>query len=205
MDKISPCLWFDDAAEEAARFYVSLFPNSRIVNVVRSEGGIIPAGRVMAATFELDGRPYNAFDGGDSFSFTEGFSLMVTCETQDEIDRLVAKREENPAATKRLNELKETLAVLSGLEAKTPDELDRFLGMIDQFLNRKRPFDRELFKEAVGPVTAASPFENGATITRSFGRRNLTRRLAASLTKSIRRLMLWLLSISRAKVVATDS
>ena len=62
--------------------------------------------------------------------------------TQDEIDRLVARREENPEATKRLNELKETLAILSGLEAKTPDELDRYLGVIDQVLDRKRPFDR---------------------------------------------------------------
>jgi predicted 3-demethylubiquinone-9 3-methyltransferase (glyoxalase superfamily) len=88
VQSITPVLTFKDRTEEAINFYVSLFSNSRIVNIVRSEGGIIPAGRVMAATFELDGRPYNAFDGGDSFSFTEGFSLMVTCETQDEIDRL---------------------------------------------------------------------------------------------------------------------
>ena len=74
--------------------------------------------------------------------------------TQDEINSLVTKRQENPDAMKRLNELKETLAVLSGLEAKTPDELDRYLGIIDEVLDRKRPFDRELFKDAVGPVTA---------------------------------------------------
>ncbi len=80
--------------------------------------------------------------------------------TQDEIDRLVAKREENPEATRRLNELKETLAVLSGLEAKTPEELDRYLGIIDQVLDRKRPFDREVFKDAVGPVTAEQLYVN---------------------------------------------
>lgn len=80
--------------------------------------------------------------------------------TQSEIDRLVAKREESPDAMKRLNELKETLAVLSGLEAKTSDELDRYLKTIDQVLNRKRPFDRELFKDAVGPVTAEQLYVN---------------------------------------------
>src|SRR5258708_551536 len=77
-----------ERTEEAVRLYVTVFPNSRIVSVVRSDGGLIPAGRVMSATFELDGRPYNAFDGGSSFSFSEGFSMMVTCGTQAEIDRL---------------------------------------------------------------------------------------------------------------------
>src|ERR1700682_2245856 len=81
-------------------------------------------------------------------------------KTQEEIDWLIEKRDQSPDATKRLNELKETLAVLSGLEAKTPDELDRNLGMIDQILDRKRPFDRELFKEAVGPVTAEQVYVN---------------------------------------------
>jgi hypothetical protein len=80
--------------------------------------------------------------------------------TQEQIDRLVAKREENPEATRRLNELKETLAVLSGLEAKTPEELDRYLGIIDRVLNRKSAFDRELFKDAVGPVTAEQLYVN---------------------------------------------
>src|SRR5438874_9176957 len=80
--------------------------------------------------------------------------------TQDEIDRLVAKREENAEATRRLNDLKETLAVLSGLEAKTPDELDRYLGQIDQVLDRKRTFDRALFKDANGPVTAETLYQN---------------------------------------------
>src|SRR6195256_3824086 len=80
--------------------------------------------------------------------------------TQDEIDRLVAKREESPETTKRLNELKETLAVLSGLEANTPDELDRYLGIIDRVIDRKRPFDRAQFKDATGPVTAEQLYVN---------------------------------------------
>src|SRR5438045_8836132 len=80
--------------------------------------------------------------------------------TQDEIDRLVAQRKEDPDSTKRLNELKEALAVLSGLEAKTPDELDRYLGLIDQVLDRKRSFDRALFRDANGPVTAETLYQN---------------------------------------------
>ncbi len=88
VQSITPVLTFKERTEEAVGLYVTLFPNSRIVNMVRSDGGLIPAGRVMSATFELDGRPYNAFDGGSSFSFSEGFSMMVTCGTQAEIDRL---------------------------------------------------------------------------------------------------------------------
>ncbi len=79
---------------------------------------------------------------------------------QAEIDGIVSKHETTPEQTKRLNDLKETLAVLSGLEAKTPDELDRYLGQIDQVLDRKRPFDRALFKDANGPVTAETLYQN---------------------------------------------
>ena len=79
---------------------------------------------------------------------------------QREIDRIAAKHETTPEQTKRLNDLKETLAVLSGLEAKTPDELDRYLGQIDQVLDRKRTFDRALFKDANGPVTAETLYQN---------------------------------------------
>ena len=79
---------------------------------------------------------------------------------QDEIDRLVASRQQTPEATKRLDDLKEILAVLSGLEAKTADELDHYLALADDVLRRKRPFDRSLFKDAVGPVTAEQLYVN---------------------------------------------
>jgi len=79
---------------------------------------------------------------------------------QSEIDRIVSKHETTPEQTKRLNDLKETLAVLSGLEAKTPDELDHYLGQIDQVIDRKRPFDRALYKNANGPVTAETLYQN---------------------------------------------
>lgn len=87
MDKISPFLWFDTQAEEAANFYVSIFKNSRIKNVSRyPEGTPGPVGQVMVVTFELNGREFWALNGGPTFKFTEAISLVVNCETQDEID-----------------------------------------------------------------------------------------------------------------------
>ena len=89
---ITPCIVYKDRCEEAINFYVSLFPNSRIVSITRSEQDTpIPKGKVLGATFVLDGREYTSFDGGESFSFTEGFSLMVQCKAQDEIDRYWSK------------------------------------------------------------------------------------------------------------------
>ncbi len=85
---VTPVLVFKANTEEAINLYVSLFPNSRVVNIVRSEGGMVPAGQVMHATFELDRQRFNAFDGGPTFAFSEGFSLMAVCSTQEEIDRL---------------------------------------------------------------------------------------------------------------------
>jgi ABC transport system ATP-binding/permease protein len=81
-------------------------------------------------------------------------------KTQDAIDQLIAKKDQSPEATRRLDELKETLAVLSGLEAKTAEELDQYLAIIDEILKGKRPFDRALFKDAVGPVTAEVLYVN---------------------------------------------
>lgn len=90
---IRPCLTFVDRAEEAVKFYVSVFPNSKILSMTRYEedGGPIAKGKLLNATFVLDGREYLAFDGGPSFTFSEGISLMVTCKTQDEIDRYWTK------------------------------------------------------------------------------------------------------------------
>lgn len=86
---IRPCLTFNDRAEEAVNFYVSLFRDSRVLSVLRSDGmGPIPEGKLLHATFELDGREFTAFDGGPSFSFTEGISLVVTCEEQKELDEI---------------------------------------------------------------------------------------------------------------------
>jgi predicted 3-demethylubiquinone-9 3-methyltransferase (glyoxalase superfamily) len=88
---ITPCLWFDDQAEEAARFYTGIFKNSKIVTVAHyGEAGQEvhgrPAGSVMAVAFELDGRPFSALNGGPVFTFNEAISLQVHCETQEEVD-----------------------------------------------------------------------------------------------------------------------
>lgn len=86
---IRPCLVFSNRAEEAVNFYVSLFKNSRVLGMVRSDGkGPIPEGKLVSATFELDGREFRAFDGGPSFTFSEGISLDVTCDTQEELDQV---------------------------------------------------------------------------------------------------------------------
>jgi predicted 3-demethylubiquinone-9 3-methyltransferase (glyoxalase superfamily) len=88
-------LTFKERAEEAINFYVSLFGNSRVLSAMRSDGSSpIPKGQLLHATFQLDGQEYTAFDGGPSFSFTEAFSLVVTCETQEEIDEMWARLSE---------------------------------------------------------------------------------------------------------------
>lgn len=89
MDKITANLWFDGNAEEAASFYVSLFPNSRIDNVVRSpaENPSTAKGEVVVVEFTLDGRPFTGINGGPQFSFTEAVSFAIECDDQAEVDR----------------------------------------------------------------------------------------------------------------------
>ena len=92
MLEITPCLWFDKQAEEAAKFYTSIFPNSRIGAIARfGEAGSDvhgqPAGLVMTVEFEIDGKPFTALNGGPNFQFNEAVSLQVFCDTQEEIDR----------------------------------------------------------------------------------------------------------------------
>jgi predicted 3-demethylubiquinone-9 3-methyltransferase (glyoxalase superfamily) len=84
---ITPFLWFDNLAEEAAKFYASIFPNSKVGEVVRySEGGPAPAGTVMTVEFTLDGQPFTALNGGPHFQFNEAVSFVVHCKTQKEVD-----------------------------------------------------------------------------------------------------------------------
>ena len=88
MQKITPCLWFDTEGEEAARFYTSVFPNSRIVDVARyGSAGPRPEGTVMTVSFELDGQKFVALNGGPDFTFNEAISFQVSCETQEEVDK----------------------------------------------------------------------------------------------------------------------
>jgi predicted 3-demethylubiquinone-9 3-methyltransferase (glyoxalase superfamily) len=96
LQRITPFLWFDDQAEEAARFYVSIFKDSRITSVVRYDDAAAkasgrPKGSVMTVAFELDGQPFTALNGGPHFKFTEAISLVVNCETQEDVDHFWGK------------------------------------------------------------------------------------------------------------------
>lgn len=92
MQKITPFLWFDTQAEEAANFYVSIFKNSKIETVSRyGDAGPGPKGSVMVIQFQLEGQRFTALNGGPLFSFTPAISLLVDCQTQDEVDDLWQK------------------------------------------------------------------------------------------------------------------
>jgi predicted 3-demethylubiquinone-9 3-methyltransferase (glyoxalase superfamily) len=96
MQRIAPCLWFDNQAEEAARFYTSIFSNSRIGRIIRygKEGHEIhgrPEGSVMTVEFEIDGQAFTALNGGPVFKFNEAISFQVYCETQNEVDHFWEK------------------------------------------------------------------------------------------------------------------
>jgi len=96
MQKITPFLWFDDNAEEAAKYYTSIFKNSKIVSVSRygeaaSKASGRPKGSVMTVAFELEGQPFVAMNGGPAVTFSPAISLFVNCETQKEIDELWEK------------------------------------------------------------------------------------------------------------------
>ncbi len=101
MQKITPFLWFDDKAEEAVKFYTSLFKNSKILNVARyDEAGAKasgrPVGSAMTVEFELEGQKFVALNGGPIFKFTEAISFVVNCENQDEVDYYWEKLSAHP-------------------------------------------------------------------------------------------------------------
>ncbi len=88
MPRPTPCLWFDTDGEEAARFYTSVFPNSRVIRTTHyGSAGPRAEGLVMTVEFELDGQPFIALNGGPEFRFDEAISFAVECETQEELDR----------------------------------------------------------------------------------------------------------------------
>src|SRR5258705_12817725 len=87
MQNIYPFLWFDNQAEEAMNYYVSVFKNSKVLNVSRyGDAGPGPKGTVMVAAFELDGQVFTALNGGPLFKFTEAISFVINCKTQEEVD-----------------------------------------------------------------------------------------------------------------------
>jgi predicted 3-demethylubiquinone-9 3-methyltransferase (glyoxalase superfamily) len=91
MQKITPFLWFNDNAEEAVNYYVSVFKNSKVKSMSRydeagSKASGMPVGTVMVASFEIEGQEFSAINGGPAFKFTEAVSFMINCETQEEVD-----------------------------------------------------------------------------------------------------------------------
>jgi predicted 3-demethylubiquinone-9 3-methyltransferase (glyoxalase superfamily) len=87
MQKITPFLWFDNNAEEAANFYVSIFKNSKVLSVSRyGDAGPGPKGTVMVAEFQIDGHEFVALNGGPRFKFTEAISFVINCDTQEEVE-----------------------------------------------------------------------------------------------------------------------
>jgi predicted 3-demethylubiquinone-9 3-methyltransferase (glyoxalase superfamily) len=89
MQRITPCLWFDNQGEDAANYYVSLFDDAKILDVSRyGEGAPLPAGTALTVSFQLEGLEFTALNGGPAFTFTEAVSFQVSCESQDEVDRL---------------------------------------------------------------------------------------------------------------------
>jgi predicted 3-demethylubiquinone-9 3-methyltransferase (glyoxalase superfamily) len=103
MPKVTPCLWFDTQGEEAATLYTSVFPNSKITDVVKyGSAGPREEGTVMVVTFELDGQTFVALNGGPQFTFSEAISFQVSCESQEEVDHywnaLSEGGEEGPCA-----------------------------------------------------------------------------------------------------------
>ena len=108
MQKITPFLWFDHQAEEAAKFYVSMFKNSKILNIARyGEGTPMPKGTVMTVDFVLEGERFTALNGGPMFKFTEAISFLVNCESQDEVDMLWKKLTSNGGAEGQCGWLKD--------------------------------------------------------------------------------------------------
>ena len=126
---ITPCLWFDTQAEEAAKFYCSIFKNSKITSISRfpdagQEVHHKPAGSVMVVAFELDGQPFTALNGGPQFKFDEAVSFQVDCETQDEIDYYWSADRGRPGRPLRLAE-GQIRPVLAGGAERDPEDDDR--------------------------------------------------------------------------------
>lgn len=134
MNKLTPCLWFDTQAEEAAAFYVSIFHDARVVHVARyGAAGPRQEGTVMTVTFELDGQPFVALNGGPEFRFNEAISFQVSCRSQEEVDHFWAHLtdggEEGPCGW-----LKDRYGVSWQI---VPDRLGELLGDADPALSQR--------------------------------------------------------------------
>jgi predicted 3-demethylubiquinone-9 3-methyltransferase (glyoxalase superfamily) len=154
--KITPFLWFDDKAEEAMNFYVSIFKNSKVGSVTRyGDAGPGPKGTVMSATFQLDGQDFVALNGGPLFKFTEAISFFVNCETQEEVDELWEKLAAGGGTPQRCGWLKDKFGLSWQI---IPKALGEMLGDKDpqksqrvmQAMLQMNKIDIQRLKEAYG-------------------------------------------------------
>ena len=166
MQKITPFLWFDSQAEEAARFYTSLFKNSKILSISRvgegaAEASGRPKGSVMTVTFQLDGQEFTALNGGPEFKFTEAVSFMVNCETQEEVDELWRKLTEGGGEEGQCGWLKDKYgvswqiiptALMEMLQDKDPERSKRVMEAMLQM----RRIDISALRQAYEAVAARS-------------------------------------------------
>jgi predicted 3-demethylubiquinone-9 3-methyltransferase (glyoxalase superfamily) len=148
MQKISPFLWFDNNAEEAMKFYVSVFKNSKIVSTMAG-----PDGKVMTGTFELDGQRFMALNGGPHFKFNEAVSLFVNCETQAEVDDLWAKLTAGGGAESQCGWLKDKFGlswqiIPTALGKMLSDKNARKAGAAMQAMLKMRKIEIKKLKEA---------------------------------------------------------
>jgi predicted 3-demethylubiquinone-9 3-methyltransferase (glyoxalase superfamily) len=130
MQKITPFLWYDGKAEEAANFYTSIFKNSKILNVARyGDAGPGPKGSVMLVTFELEGQRFMALNGGPHYTFSPAISLFVDCETQAEVDELWQKLSagvaNHPASFDGTDAGQRSGKIAKGLQSHAADDQDR--------------------------------------------------------------------------------
>lgn len=140
--RITPFLWFDGAAEEAANFYVAIFPNSKITSATRTgEAGPGPKGSVLTIGFELDGLKFTGLNGGPMFKFTEALSLVVHCETQAEVDHYWKRLQAGGGNFSQCGWLKDKFglswqvvpdALFELLQDKEPDRARRVMGALMQ-------------------------------------------------------------------------
>jgi predicted 3-demethylubiquinone-9 3-methyltransferase (glyoxalase superfamily) len=128
MRKMVPCLWFDDEAEEAASFYVSIFPNSTIGTITRYSEEVAKvaggrAGSVLTVTFTLDGNEFLALNGGPAFKFNESVSFMIHCDTQEEIDHFWDRLTAGGGAPSQCGWLKDRYGVSWQVVPRVMDEM----------------------------------------------------------------------------------
>ncbi|MBN9004484.1 MAG: VOC family protein [Rhizobiales bacterium] len=155
MPAITPCLWFDREAEQAAKFYISVFKNGKIIETsYYGEGGHMPAGTVLVVTFELNGMRFQALNGGPHFKFNEAISLSVDCKNQDDVDYFWDKLTADGGAPSQCGWLKDKYGVSWQI---VPDIMPRLLQNPDRArIDRAMQAMMKMKKIVIADIEAAA-------------------------------------------------